>query len=107
MRVDDREASLVFKAPGYNAEAIIDVASGEYRLMVSAQGFLSAMNDLHRGRDAGKTWGWLIDVSGVFLTFVGLTGIGILFYLKKVRNPGLVIFIAGTVLFLILAKLAL
>ncbi len=106
MRVNDSEATLVFKAPGYNAEGLIDTKTGEYRLTISAQGSLSILNDLHRGRDSGKGWGWLIDISGVFLCFVGFTGIGILFYLKKVRISGLVVFAVGTVIVLVLMKIA-
>ena len=64
------------------------------------------INDLHRGRDAGRTWAWLIDVAGIFLVFLSLTGLGLLFYLKKVRIKALVVMAAGAALVLALAKLA-
>ena len=35
-----------------------------------------------------------LDVSGVFLVFLSLTGLGLLFYLKKVRIKGLVVMTA-------------
>ena len=38
---------------------------GSYRLTVSCQGAIGMVNDLHRGRDAGRAWAWLIDVAGV------------------------------------------
>ena len=104
-RDDDREASLTFRAPGYSADAFIDVNDGSYKLTVSYQGAVGVLNDLHRGRDAGSAWAWLIDASGVFLVFLSLTGLGLLFYLKKVRLKGLLVMVAGAALVVALAKL--
>ncbi|MEO5814642.1 MAG: PepSY-associated TM helix domain-containing protein [Gemmatimonadaceae bacterium] len=108
--VADRSAegakgSLTFKAPGYAADCFIDMANGSYRLTVSYQGAIGVLNDLHRGRDAGGAWAWLIDASGVFLTFLSATGLGLLWYLKKVRLSGFVTLVAGGVLLFLLAKL--
>lgn len=70
------------------------------------QGRIGVLNDLHRGRDSGKVWAWLIDISGVFLLVVSLTGLGILYYLKKVRVKGFITGIAGCALLIVLAWLA-
>jgi uncharacterized protein len=102
---DDREAALTFRAPGYSADSFIDVRDGSYKLTVSYQGAVGMLNDLHRGRDAGRSWAWLIDVSGVFLVFLSLTGLGLLFYLKKVRVNALLAMVAGAALVIVLAKL--
>lgn len=104
-REDDREGTLTFRAPGYSADAFIDVRDGSYKLTVSYQGAVGVLNDLHRGRDAGNAWAWLIDASGVFLVFLSLTGLGLLFYLKKVRIKGLVVMTAGAALVAVLAKI--
>jgi hypothetical protein len=105
-REDDREGSLTFRAPGYSADCFIDIGTGRYRLSVSYQGAIGVINDLHRGRDAGTAWAWLIDVAGVFLVFLSLTGLGLLFYLRKVRIKALVVMTAGAALVVVLAKLA-
>ena len=104
-REDDREGSLTFRAPGYSADAFIDMEDGSYKLTVSYQGAVGVLNDLHRGRDAGSAWAWLIDVSGLFLVFLSLTGLGLLFYLRKVRIKGLVVMTAGAALVVVLAKI--
>jgi hypothetical protein len=104
-REDDREGSLTFRAPGYSADAFIDVRDGSYKLTVSYQGAVGVLNDLHRGRDAGSAWAWLIDASGVFLVFLSLTGLGLLFYLKKVRIKALLVMTAGAALVIVLARL--
>ncbi|MGH9887768.1 MAG: PepSY-associated TM helix domain-containing protein, partial [bacterium] len=94
---EGNEASLTFKAPGYSADCFIDSATGDYRLTVSYQGAVGVLNDLHRGRDAGAAWNWLIDVSGGFLTLVAITGLGLLVYLKKIRARALMTMAIGAV----------
>ena len=59
-RSDDQQASISFRAPGYGADGFINMADGTYKLTVNAQGAVAVLNDLHRGRDAGKAWAWLI-----------------------------------------------
>lgn len=105
-RVDGNEASLSFKAPGYGADAFIDTGTGKYTLTIDAQGAVAVLNDLHRGRDAGSAWAWLIDLSGAFLAFVALTGLAILLYLKKTRVKALVTMVAASVLVLLLMRAA-
>ena len=105
-REDDREGSLTFRAPGYSADCFIDVRTGSYKLTMSYQGAVGVLNDLHRGRDAGRTWAWLIDVAGVFLVFLSLTGLSLLFYLRKVRLKGMLTLAAGAVLVIVLALIA-
>ncbi len=105
-RADETEASITFKAPGYAADAFVDVADGSYRLTVAYQGALGVLNDLHRGRDAGRAWAWLIDAVSAFLTLLSVTGLGLLWYLKKVRARALLAMAAGCALVLALAALA-
>ncbi|HET7187610.1 MAG TPA: PepSY-associated TM helix domain-containing protein [Gemmatimonadaceae bacterium] len=103
---DDRQAALTFRAPGYSADCFIDVRDGSYKLTTSYQGAVGVLNDLHRGRDAGSAWAWLIDVAGVFLVVLSVTGLGLLWYLKKVRLKGFVTLVAGAMLLLVLAMIA-
>ncbi|MEO7084110.1 MAG: PepSY-associated TM helix domain-containing protein [Gemmatimonadaceae bacterium] len=101
------DASITFKAPGYSADCFITPSTGEYRLTVAYQGAVGVLNDLHRGRDTASAWNWLIDVSGVFLTFVAITGLGLLVYLKKVRVSAFVVMTlasAGVVLVALLVR---
>ncbi|MFL5620765.1 MAG: PepSY-associated TM helix domain-containing protein [Gemmatimonadaceae bacterium] len=105
-REDERDGSLTFRAPGYSADAFIAVGTGRYKLTTSYQGAIGVINDLHRGRDAGSAWAWLIDVAGMFLVFLSLTGLGLLFYLKKVRLKALAVMAAGAALVVALATIA-
>ncbi|WP_420595942.1 PepSY-associated TM helix domain-containing protein [Deinococcus sp.] len=85
---------LSFRAPGYSADVQFD-KSGKYSVNVDAQGALAVANDFHKGRDSGTAWSWVIDVSGVFLVIVALTGLGIMLFLRKVRTASLVSIVLG------------
>lgn len=101
--VNGNEADISFLAPGYSADAFIDTQTGKYTVNILQQGGVAVMNDLHKGRDAGTAWKWVIDVSGAILTLVSLTGIGILLFLKKTRTQALTVMGVASVLVLVLA----
>jgi hypothetical protein len=90
-RLDESEASVSFKGPGYAADAFIDRETGEYELTETRSGLIAALNDLHKGRDAGRVWSWLIDASAVLMTVVSLTGLVLIWLLKRRRLSGLML----------------
>ena len=97
-RVDDGQASVSFKGPGYEATVFIDRQTGGYDVTETKMGLAAVLNDLHKGRDSGKAWSWIIDVSAVFMTFVSTTGIVLILFLQKRRFSGLMAGAAGAVL---------
>ncbi|WP_135227699.1 PepSY-associated TM helix domain-containing protein [Deinococcus fonticola] len=102
-RADTQEADISFAAPGYSADAFIDVKTGSYKVNVLEQGGVAILNDLHKGRDAGTGWKWVIDLSGAVLTLVSVTGIGILLLLKKTRRQALTVMGIASVVTVLLA----
>jgi hypothetical protein len=95
--IEDSQCSLSFKGPGYSADAFVDRETGDYKLTEVRLGFVAVINDLHKGRDTGKKWSWLIDISAIFLTLVSLTGLVMIFFMKKKRLSGLLWAVAGVV----------
>jgi hypothetical protein len=93
--VDDAQVTFSARAPGYTADVFLDRATGKYAITEVSSGLVAAMNDLHKGRDAGKVWGWLIDASAVLLTLVSLTGLVLLWFVYKRRVAGLVLAVVG------------
>ena len=61
------------------------IQTGHYRLTESSHGLVAVLNDLHKGRDTGTAWSVVIDVSAVLMTFISLTGLVLLLYLKRRR----------------------
>ncbi len=96
-RADDVECMIVFKGPGYAADVFIDRASGKYRISETKMGTIAIINDLHKGRDSGLVWSLIIDGTALLTIFVAVTGIVLLFYLKRKRVSGVVTAVVGTI----------
>lgn len=103
-RIDDSQIEISFKAPGYSADAFVDRDSGKYDLTETRNGFFAIINDLHKGRDSGKVWSALIDVSAVLLVLVSATGIVLLWFIHKRRVTGILLCAAGVIACLMLYR---
>ena len=93
--VEDDHCSLSFKGPGYSADAFINRKQGTFELTEVRLGLVAVLNDLHKGRDSGPGWSWLIDVSAGFLVVVSLSGLAMLFFLKNKRMKGILVAVVG------------
>jgi len=102
--VSQEQCLVSYKGPGYAADAFINRNDGSYELSIIEAGWVGIMNDLHKGRDTGKKWAWVIDVAAVFMTIVSLTGILLMVWMKKKRVSGFLIAIAGIILSFVLYK---
>jgi len=98
INVDETQCEVLFKGPGYEADASIDRGTGKYDLRVTHSGLIAVLNDLHKGRDSGNKWSAVIDFSAVLMTLVSLTGLTLIFFLNKRRLTGLVIAATGALL---------
>lgn len=103
-RIEEAEISLSFKGPGYSSDAFIERETGSYELSETRMGLFAVMNDLHKGRDSGKGWGWVIDISAIFMVLVSLTGLVMLLFLKRKRSSGLILAAVGLVLCYVIYK---
>lgn len=97
-RIDDAQLSVSFKGPGYTADAFIDRATGRYELTETRMGFAAVMNDLHKGRDTGRAWSWVIDLSALLMCLVSISGTLLIFFLPKRRASGLIAAAIGAAL---------
>ncbi len=98
IHVDGDQCEILFKGPGYEADATIDRETGKYDLTVSPFSLVAVLNDLHKGRDTGKKWSAVIDFSAVLMTLVSLTGLTLIFFLNKRRISGLLLVAIGALL---------
>jgi hypothetical protein len=101
-RVDEIECLIVFKGPGYSADVIVNRTTGDYQLTETVLGTVAILNDLHKGRDTGAGWAWVIDISAIVMAFVSVTGLILIFYLKRRRLSGIITAVVGTILFAVL-----
>lgn len=98
IRIDEGEISLSLKGPAYGFDAFIDRTNGDYEASEIKMGAVGVMNDLHKGRDSGSSWAWVIDISAIFLILVSLSGLILLLFMKKRRVAGLVSGVIGLII---------
>ncbi|MBJ7574871.1 PepSY-associated TM helix domain-containing protein [Luteimonas sp. MC1828] len=72
------EVYLSLPGPGRDAWLAIDKASGEVEYERTDRGWISYLNDLHKGRNAGPAWGWFIDVFAIACIVFTVTGLFLL-----------------------------
>lgn len=104
-RIDDSQIGVSFKGPGFAADAFINRENGEYELTKTSAGFVGLINDLHKGRDTGRAWSMVIDISAGLLTLVSLTGMLLLLFLKKRRFSGLLVAALGLLVAYVVYKI--
>ncbi len=93
--VDEEQCQLSFRGPGYTGEATVRRATGDYELTETRMGLVAILNDLHKGRDSGSAWSWVVDLSGVLLALVSLSGLVLIFFIRRRRLGGLAVAVLG------------
>ena len=72
------EVYLAAPRPGGDAWVAIDLATGEANAEITSRGWISYLNDLHKGRNSGGEWSLFIDIfAGACLIFA-ITGLFLL-----------------------------
>ncbi|MFC0204021.1 PepSY-associated TM helix domain-containing protein [Novosphingobium soli] len=72
------EVYVAMPGPGRDAWVSIDRTTGEVQAEVTDRGWISYLNDLHKGRNTGGAWAWFIDLfAGACLIFT-ITGLFLL-----------------------------
>ena len=93
----DTDVYVALPRPGGDAWISIDRASGKITSELTTRGWISYLNDLHKGRNAGAAWGWFIDIfAGACVVFT-LTGLLLLQLHSRHRPSTWPIVAAGVV----------
>lgn len=74
----DEEVYVPLPRPGGDAWLRIDRGSGQAEYELTDRGWISYLNDLHKGRHAGTVWAWFIDLFAVACLVFSITGLWIL-----------------------------
>jgi uncharacterized protein len=71
----DGEVYVALPRPGGDAWVTVDRATGAIAAEVTSRGWVSYLNDLHKGRNSGAAWFWFIDAfAGACVVFT-ITGL--------------------------------
>lgn len=80
------EIYLALPRPGGDGWVSIDRQNGKVTSEVTDRGWISYLNDLHKGRNAGAVWKWFIDVFAGACFLFALTGL-LLLQLHAKKRP--------------------
>ncbi len=81
----DGEVYVALPRPGGDAWVTIDRNSGAVSAEVTDRGWISYINDLHKGRNTGGAWSWFIDIFAGACVIFTLTGLFLLYMHSKPR----------------------
>lgn len=71
----DDEVYVAMPGPGRDAWVSIDRTTGTVTAEVTDRGWISYLNDLHKGRNTGSAWFWFIDLFAIACVIFTLTGL--------------------------------
>lgn len=72
------EVYIALPRPGGDAWVRIDRSSGTVEFESTNRGWISYLNDLHKGRNTGVAWSWFIDIFAAACLIFSITGLFIL-----------------------------
>ncbi|QDK32130.1 hypothetical protein DM450_04900 [Sphingomonas sp. IC081] len=101
----DAEVYVALPRPGGDAWVSIDRATGKVSAEVTDRGWISYLNDLHKGRNSGSAWFWFIDLFAVACLLFTITGLFLLQVHARHRRSTWPIVIAGIALPAVLAMI--
>jgi hypothetical protein len=83
---NDGEIYVSLPRPGGDAWASVDLVGGEVEYEKTDRGWVSWLNDLHKGRNTGPVWTWFIDVFAIACLVFAVTGL-LLLQFHAQRRP--------------------
>lgn len=81
-----KEIYIALPRPGGDAWLSIERDTGAISYEITDRGWIAYLNDLHKGRHAGKAWSWFIDLFATAAIIFCLTGL-LLLQLHAKRRP--------------------
>jgi hypothetical protein len=79
------EVYIALPRPGGDAWMSLDRKSGEARYELTSRGWISYLNDLHKGRNTGTAWSLFLDAFAVACIVFCVTGLVLLQLLSHAR----------------------
>ena len=71
----DGELYIGLPRPGGDAWLSLMLETGELEYESTDRGWISYLNDLHKGRNTGTAWSWFIDIFAAACVVFSLTGL--------------------------------
>lgn len=85
----DDEVMIRLASPSGSTDISVLLESGEIAITTEQATTVSLLNDLHRGKEVGELWRWLIDISAVIILLLSVAGYVLFFSLKTRKATSL------------------
>lgn len=96
------EIEVLFAAPGARAQVLISRETRMAQVETESRGVLGVIGDLHKGRESGRVWFWVIDFTAGLFVFSSITGMVTLASLRVRRATGFLLGLFGVLATLVL-----
>jgi len=80
--IDGRQALVRLEGPKGSTDLAIDLRTGRAEARVARANFAAIIQDLHRGKNSGAAWRWVIDLSAWTVLALSLIGYVLFFSLR-------------------------
>ena len=80
--LDGRQAIVRLEGPKGSTDLTIDLATGKGDARITTTNLMSIIQDLHRGKNVGVAWRWVIDLSAWLILAMALIGYVLFFSLR-------------------------
>lgn len=97
---EDDELFIIDKGPGRYLSLSIDLSTGEAFKEFTDYGYWALFNDLHKGRNTGNFWRFIIDLSAALMILFSVTGFVLALVQRRV-NKTVSLSIASTLFVLV------
>jgi hypothetical protein len=80
--IDGGQALVRMEGPKGSADLTIDLATGKAEGRITRPNLMAIIQDLHRGKNSGVAWRWVIDLSAWLVLGLSLIGYVLFFSLR-------------------------
>ncbi|MGZ3399485.1 MAG: PepSY-associated TM helix domain-containing protein [Caulobacteraceae bacterium] len=80
--IDGRQALVRMEGPKGSADLTVDLVTGKAEGRVTKPNLTAVIQDLHRGKNSGGAWRWVIDLSAWLVLGLSLIGYVLFFSLR-------------------------
>lgn len=79
--VDD-EVLISFESVKGRSDIIVDLQTGAAEVSVERSDAVTVINELHRGKNSGAAWAWIIDITAILILALSIVGYVLFFSLR-------------------------
>ncbi len=80
--VQDGQAFIQYLGARGASTVTVDTATGKAEVVGKPSSLLTVVNDLHRGKNTGAAWSWIIDVTAILVIIMSVLGYVLFFSLR-------------------------